>query len=159
MSEYKDLVTDEYLKPCPHCGFEKPHIRQYAAEDIGFFSKYAVICDYRDGGCGAESGHYNNKIEAISNWNSRITEAESVSMDTTKQRVRNDLYDFVTHQLKACVDTDTSSINYLDVANNIKSYDDRWCDRNKEIDITPEIDSIVNQIMEQLFAKAKEDSE
>ena len=157
MKEYEDLIVEEYLKSCPHCGFEKPHARKYAGED-DFPDKYAILCDYRDGGCGAESGHYHTLMEATLMWNKRADgmnpKPVKVPLELTKQRVRNDLIEFVTHQLKPCTETDTISINYLDVANNINSYDDNWCNHNEEIDITPEIDSIVNQIMKKLFDKA-----
>ena len=157
MKEYEDIVVNEYLKPCPHCGFEKLHARKYTGEN-DFPDKYAILCDYSEGGCGAESGHYHTLLEAILMWNKRTEEITSelvkVPIELTKQRVRSDLTEFVTHQLQPCTETDTSSINYLDVATNINSYDDNWCNLNEEIDLTPEIDSIVNQIMNKLFDKA-----
>lgn len=157
MSDYEDLVINDYLKPCPHCGFEKPHARKYAGED-DFPDKYAILCDYSEGGCGAESGHYHTLHEATLMWNKRTEEIQpklvKVPIELTKHRVRMDLTEFVIHQLKPCTETDNSSINYLDVANNINSYDDNWCNSNEEIDIAPEIDSIVNQIMNKLFDKA-----
>lgn len=157
MKEYEDLVVNEYLKPCPHCGFEKLHARRYLEED-DFSDKYAILCDYRDGGCGAESGHYHTLLEATLMWNKRTEEIKpkpvKVPIELTKHRVRIDLTEFVIHQLKPCTEVDTSSINYLDVANNISSYDDNWCNSTEEINITPEIDNIVNQIMNKLFDKA-----
>lgn len=157
MPDYEDLVVNDYLKPCPHCGFENPHARKYVGEN-DFPDKYAILCDYRDGGCGAESGHYHTLHEATLMWNKRTNDTPpklvKVPIELTKHRVRMDLTEFVIHQLKPCTETDTSSVNYLDVANNISSYDDNWCNSNEEINIAPEIDSIVNQIMNKLFDKA-----
>lgn len=161
MKEYEDMVVNEYLKPCPHCGFEKPHARRYAGED-DFPDKYAILCDYSEGGCGAESGHYHTLLEAILMWNKRTEETSSklvkVPLELTKQRVRSDLTEFVIHQLKPCMrrrPTEVpTTVDYMDIACNIDSYDDSWCDRHMDIDLRSEIDGIVNQIMDKLFDKA-----
>ena len=161
MQEYEDLVVNEYLKPCPHCGFDKLHGRKYISQD-DFPAKYAILCDYSEGGCGAESGHYHTLLEATLMWNKRTENITpklvKVPLELTKQRVRSDLYEFVTHQLKPCMNrrpTDVpTTVDYMDVACNIDSYNTDYCNRYMEIDITPEIDSIVNQIMNKLFDKA-----
>ena len=162
MPEYEDIVVNEYLKPCPHCGFEKPHARKYTGKD-DFPDKYAILCDYSEGGCGAESGHYHTLLEATWMWNKRTDDItfkliKKVPLELTKQRVRSDLTEFVTHQLKPCMSrrsTDVpTTVDYMDIACNIDSYDENWCHRYMDIDLTPEIDSIVNQIMTKLFDKA-----
>lgn len=66
------------LKPCPFCGCKELIISEYFPQEnevYTYFSKrYAIKCDYNEGGCGCESGHYKSLEEAISNWNSRSTE-------------------------------------------------------------------------------------
>lgn len=60
------------LKPCPFCGYKGVSMHIYKADDVTrFTNKYAVLCDYRLGGCGAESGHYRTPEEAIIMWNQR----------------------------------------------------------------------------------------
>lgn len=59
-----------HLEPCPHCGNPKPHGRRYQGRD-GFRDRFSVLCDYAEGGCGAESGHYHTIAEAVTNWNCR----------------------------------------------------------------------------------------
>jgi Lar family restriction alleviation protein len=60
----------EELKPCPFCGNE-PTIRIFKGKD-GWRDRYAVICRYDEGGCGAESGLYHYESEAIEAWNRRV---------------------------------------------------------------------------------------
>ena len=60
------------LKPCPFCG-NKPTIRIFRGKD-GWRDRYAVLCRYDEGGCGAESGLYHYEDEAIEAWNRRVTE-------------------------------------------------------------------------------------
>lgn len=60
----------EELKPCPFCGNE-PTIRIFKGKD-GWRDRYAVICRYDEGGCGAESGLYHYESEAIEAWNRRM---------------------------------------------------------------------------------------
>lgn len=57
------------LKPCPFCGSE-PTIRVYRGKD-GWRDRYAVLCRYDEGGCGAESGLYHYENEAVEAWNRR----------------------------------------------------------------------------------------
>lgn len=57
------------LKACPFCGSE-PTIRVFRGKD-GWRDRYAVICRYDEGGCGAESGLYHYEQEAIEAWNRR----------------------------------------------------------------------------------------
>ena len=60
------------LKRCPFCG-NKPTIRIFRGKD-GWRDRYAVLCRYDEGGCGAESGLYHYEDEAIEAWNRRVTE-------------------------------------------------------------------------------------
>ena len=57
------------LKPCPFCGTE-PTIIVRCGKD-GWRDRYAVLCDYEHGGCGAESGWYHYESEAVEAWNRR----------------------------------------------------------------------------------------
>ena len=58
------------LKPYPFCG-EEPTIVIRKGKD-GWRDRYAVLCDYRYGGCGAEGPHYHTEWEAAEAWNRRI---------------------------------------------------------------------------------------
>lgn len=66
------LLEKNALKPCPFCG-SKPTIRIFRGKD-GWRDRYAVLCRYDEGGCGAESGLYHYEDEAIEAWNRRVTE-------------------------------------------------------------------------------------
>ena len=60
------------LKPCPFCGNKELTMNYYPADGVNYFrDRYAVTCDYRKGGCGAESGHYHSVAEAEYVWNQR----------------------------------------------------------------------------------------
>ena len=61
---------DNGMKPCPFCGKE-PTLTTYEGKD-GWRDRYGVLCRYDEGGCGAESGLYHSKEEAIDCWNRRI---------------------------------------------------------------------------------------
>lgn len=61
---------EEKLKPCPFCGNNEITITVRIGKN-GFRDRYAVLCDYGDGGCGAESGWYHSKEEAVFAWNQR----------------------------------------------------------------------------------------
>lgn len=58
------------LRNCPFCGFDSPTMRIYKGKD-GWRDRYAVICRYDEGGCGAEGGMYHSAIEAAEAWNQR----------------------------------------------------------------------------------------
>lgn len=75
-----DIFDNIKLSPCPFCGgtnlacgtdyevdFDEDLCDEYDFDD----ENYAVRCDARAGGCGATSGYYSTKIEAITNWNRR----------------------------------------------------------------------------------------
>lgn len=66
-------MPEHKLKSCPFCGFRRPIIRTYKGKN-GFRDRYAVLCDYNNGGCGAESGHYHYISEACDRWNERAYE-------------------------------------------------------------------------------------
>lgn len=60
------------LKKCPFCGKPEPTVRCYPADGVKLFrNRYSVVCDYRVGGCGAESGWYHSPEEAAAMWNQR----------------------------------------------------------------------------------------
>lgn len=61
-------MTD--IARCPFCGFKDPHIVTHAMVD-GFRDRFSVLCDYRDGGCGADGPWYHSRDEAILAWNRR----------------------------------------------------------------------------------------
>lgn len=65
-------TSEQELKPCPFCG-GKATIRIFRGKD-GWRDRYAVLCRYDEGGCGAESGLYHYEEEAIEAWNRRVTE-------------------------------------------------------------------------------------
>ena len=67
---YRPEFAKNGLRLCPFCGNE-PTIRILKGKD-GWRDRYAVICNYDDGGCGAESGLYHYEAEAIDAWNRRI---------------------------------------------------------------------------------------
>lgn len=62
------------LKTCPFCSGE-PTIIVRRGKD-GWRDRYAVLCDYEHGGCGAESGWYHYESEAIAAWNRRVGDEE-----------------------------------------------------------------------------------
>ena len=66
----------EALKPCPFCGGD-PTIRVFKGKD-GWRDRYAVICRYDEGGCGAEGGLYHYEEEAIEAWNRRAGEQDGL---------------------------------------------------------------------------------
>ena len=71
------------LKPCPFCGGEKLIITDCreleGCNDFEIFEhapRYAVCCDFTQGGCGAESGYRITKKEAIEAWDRRAVQNE-----------------------------------------------------------------------------------
>ncbi len=68
------------LKPCPFCGAKKPvTVRIYKGQD-GWRDRYAVLCRYDEGGCGAESGLYHYESEAVEAWNRRAIRWRKVNL-------------------------------------------------------------------------------
>ena len=63
------VKVKEGLKHCPFCGNEPTEIVRKGKN--GWRDRYAVLCDYENGGCGAESGWYHYRAEAIDAWNRR----------------------------------------------------------------------------------------
>ena len=60
------------LKPCPFCGKKDLLIRKHRADGMKLFrERYSVVCDFRDGGCGTESGWWYDPEEAAEMWNKR----------------------------------------------------------------------------------------
>lgn len=58
------------IKQCPFCGNDSPTVRIYEGKN-GWRNRYAVLCRYDEGGCGAESGLYHSREEAVEAWNTR----------------------------------------------------------------------------------------
>lgn len=77
MDEYKQ--SEYTLKPCPFCGGE-PTIRIFRGKD-GWRDRYAVLCRYDEGGCGAESGLFHYEAEAVEMWNMRTNCPECIKED------------------------------------------------------------------------------
>lgn len=64
------------LKSCPFCGETEPVRLIVSPGKDGWRDRYFVLCNYEDGGCGAESGWYHSQIEAIGAWNRRADMSE-----------------------------------------------------------------------------------
>ena len=62
-------MVDE-LVACPHCGNMDVTLMMKEGKN-GFRNRYFVLCDYSEGGCGAASGYYHSRSEAIWSWNRR----------------------------------------------------------------------------------------
>lgn len=63
---------DRYFIPrmCPFCGKTEPKLRIIGGGDR-FRDRYCVVCDYDEGGCGAEGGWRHSPSEALACWNER----------------------------------------------------------------------------------------
>lgn len=60
------------LEPCPFCGKKDPVIRRHRADGMKLFrDRYSVLCDFREDGCGTESGWWYAPEEAAEMWNKR----------------------------------------------------------------------------------------
>lgn len=59
-----------HYNPCPFCGNTNPKPRRYKGRD-GWRDRFAVLCRYDEGGCGAEGGRYHTLEEAVEAWNRR----------------------------------------------------------------------------------------
>ncbi len=62
------------LRPCPFCGNKNVSVVTDNLEySLGFvdFADFQVICSTTSKGCGATSGKYSDKDEAIEAWNRR----------------------------------------------------------------------------------------
>ena len=65
------MTKAKAIKSCPFCGYKHPSLRVIEGKD-GFRDRYAVLCNYDDGGCGAEGGWRHYAEEAIMVWNRRV---------------------------------------------------------------------------------------
>ena len=64
------------LKPCPFCG-ESESVRMMVRRGKnGWRDRFFVLCEYDNGGCGAESGWYHYEEEATEAWNRRQSNKE-----------------------------------------------------------------------------------
>lgn len=66
MAEYIEL------KPCPFCG-RKPYLITKDHEEFPH-PWHMIMCDYSNGGCGAESAWCHDERIAIKMWNMRVKE-------------------------------------------------------------------------------------
>lgn len=76
LARYEDLEEidpETGLKPCPFCGGRNLEIDPYKFLKTGDL-RYAVVCDYKNQGCGASSGYCTSIKEAIAAWNRRAGE-------------------------------------------------------------------------------------
>ncbi len=60
------------LKPCPFCGQGSPVHMVVQRGTEGWRDRYYVLCDYREGGCGASGGTYHTEAEAFASWQNRF---------------------------------------------------------------------------------------
>ena len=58
------------IRACPFCGKPEPVLRIIGGQD-GFRDQYCFLCDYDEGGCGAEGGLRHSPEEALAVWNER----------------------------------------------------------------------------------------
>lgn len=65
------------LKPCPFCGESEPVRMMVRAGKDGWRNRYFILCEYDNGGCGASSGWYHSKEEALESWNRRAEDGIS----------------------------------------------------------------------------------
>lgn len=59
-----------YARRCPFCGNPDLQLIVIPGKD-GFRTRFAVRCNYDDGGCGAEGGWRHDPDEALDVWNQR----------------------------------------------------------------------------------------
>lgn len=64
------IKQEDSIRKCPFCGNPKPRLIMIRGRD-GFRNRYGVLCDYNEGGCGAQGGLRHYKFEAIEVWNQR----------------------------------------------------------------------------------------
>lgn len=66
------MTTKRHIRRCPFCGNKNVTVRYYKADGEKLMrDRYAVLCSWNEGGCGAESGWYHSPEEAIVMWNQR----------------------------------------------------------------------------------------
>jgi len=102
-----NLPGDVQIEPCPHCGNIQLELRTYPGKD-GFLDRYAVLCSYDNGGCGAEGGHYHTVAEAISSWNRRATMKIETDFSDYKSPIELTLMPLET-ELKKTMDNNTET--------------------------------------------------
>jgi Lar family restriction alleviation protein len=73
----------DQLARCPFCGKAAPIVRLMFSSEVDLIDKHysvdqlTVVCDARQGGCGATSGYKGTEEEAIQAWNKRARESIS----------------------------------------------------------------------------------
>lgn len=65
-------MSNENLRECPFCGFAA-RLEASDLSDIDFGTWYSVSC--KNPNCGATLGTFEDKEQAISQWNTRIKKA------------------------------------------------------------------------------------
>lgn len=70
------MFTEEEIEliPCPFCGGRNAYVLERKGRNGNKNNKtsYAVICDYKKGGCGANGGRRKTALEAKIVWNQRV---------------------------------------------------------------------------------------
>ena len=64
------IGLDRKVKRCPFCGYSDPEMVVIPGRD-GFRTRFAIRCNYDNGGCGAEGGWRHSPDEAVDAWNQR----------------------------------------------------------------------------------------
>ena len=70
------MLTEDQIEliPCPFCGGRNVKVierKRHAGKETEKVS-YAVLCNYREGGCGANGGRRRTPLEAKIVWNQRV---------------------------------------------------------------------------------------
>ena len=63
----------EDLKPCPFCGERLAPALMIRDASHGLNNMYQIECEIDTGGCGARSGWFFWRDEAVNKWNRRAT--------------------------------------------------------------------------------------
>ena len=93
-------MSEIKLLPCPFCGTEPTMIVRKGKD--GWRDRYAVLCDYEHGGCGAEGGWYHYTEEAAAAWNRRPGRPPSSRGGKIREMTDERLADFLQKVTLAC---------------------------------------------------------
>lgn len=61
------MITNHTPAPCPFCG----SLTALEIQHLNYPGDRRVICNFKNGGCGASTGSGDSDIKAIKNWNKR----------------------------------------------------------------------------------------